>query len=389
MAVGLGELVGWLGLQQHTLRKAGLLAEKGPDMAALALDEMVRQSAAVAFIFCAGQIFRKIGQACIQQRQQGAEGILLAAVGRGGDQDEVPGGIPAESLDQLMALVLAAIAFAGKGAGVCFIDDDKFRAAAQKIVPVAVGFDKIGGDHDEGIMLKEGFARAALLLQAACRVGQYQLGGDMEFLLQFALPLFGQLRRAQDSDSVDLAALQQLAGDEAGLDGLADADIVSDEQTHGIEPKGHEQRCQLIRTRLNRNLAERAEGAGAGAKTDAQGIAKQMTRVVVSQLSRIGEVEPGRLNFFQGGEDAGDFILGAAKRPHHQELCIRAGQDHPFPAARLDQRSDRIVHVRLPKIQGYWRRMGCHSPVWLKRMTVMPRSARAASCSVSRCRRSG
>jgi len=388
-AVGFRELVDRFGFEQHPLGEAGLLTHKGLDMAALALDKMVRQPATMAFVFRAGQILRQGAELFVQQGQQGAKGILLAAVRCGSDQEEMAGGVPADALDELMALVLTAVALAGKGAGVGLIDDDELGAGAQKIVAAAVGFDEIGRDHDKGIVLKKGFTRPALPLQPARRMGQHQFGGDMKFLIQLALPLFGQLRRAEHGDAFDLAAVEQLAGDEAGLNGLADADIVGDEQAHGIESKGHEQRCELIRPGLDGNFAERAEGTGAGAKADAQGVAEQMAGAVIAKLPRIGEIEAGGADFFQGSENAGDLVLGAAEGPHHKQFLIRTGQDHPFTAARMDQRADSVTHAGLPKIQGYCATIARQSSSRSKRTTVMPRSARAASCSRSRCRRSG
>ncbi|OQA17879.1 MAG: hypothetical protein BWY63_02230 [Chloroflexi bacterium ADurb.Bin360] len=68
---------------------------------------------------------------------------------------------------------------------------------------------------------------------------QHQFRLDVEFLGQLALPLFGQMRRTEHRQPLHLAAIQQLAGDQPRLDGLADADVVGDEQAHGIEAQRH------------------------------------------------------------------------------------------------------------------------------------------------------
>ena len=52
----------------------------------------------------------------------------------------------------------------------------------------------------------------------------------MPNLLEFALPLFGERRAAEYGKAVCVALLQQLGGDQACLDGLADADVVGDQQ---------------------------------------------------------------------------------------------------------------------------------------------------------------
>ena len=56
----------------------------------------------------------------------------------------------------------------------------------------------------------------------------------MKFLAQFYLPLFGQVRRAEYRDALDFATIQQFTPDQASLDRLADADIISDQQAYRI-----------------------------------------------------------------------------------------------------------------------------------------------------------
>jgi hypothetical protein len=50
--------------------------------------------------------------------------------------------------------------------------------------------------------------------------------------LQFALPLLAQVGRAQHGHALDLAAVEQFACDQSALDGLADADVVGNQQAH-------------------------------------------------------------------------------------------------------------------------------------------------------------
>ena len=77
-----------------------------------------------------------------------------------------------------------------------------------------------------------------------------------------ALPLLGEVRRAEDGEPLALAAVQELRGDEAGLDRLADADVVGDEEPDGVLPQRHEQRHELVGPRARpRYRAKRAERA--------------------------------------------------------------------------------------------------------------------------------
>ena len=78
------------------------------------------------------------------------------------------------------------------------------------------------------------------------------------------------MRRADHGKARDLAAVEQLADDQAGLDGLADADVVGDEQADRFLPERHQQRNQLVGARLEGEIAEGAERSGTGAELEAE-----------------------------------------------------------------------------------------------------------------------
>ena len=95
------------------------------------------------------------------------------------------------------------------------------------------------------------------------------------FSRKLVLPLLGQVRRTQHGQPPDLAAIEQLARDEAGLDGLADADVVGDQQPHRIELERHHQRHELVGPRLDRDAPEAAERTGGRARREPCRIAQQ------------------------------------------------------------------------------------------------------------------
>ena len=70
---------------------------------------------------------------------------------------------------------------------------------------------------------------------------------ETEPLLHFALPLFKHRRRGRDDDGADLLAEQQLASDQAGLDGLAQPGVVGNEQVDPGELQRLAQRFHLVR----------------------------------------------------------------------------------------------------------------------------------------------
>jgi hypothetical protein len=76
--------------------------------------------------------------------------------------------------------------------------------------------------------------------------------------------------------------------DERGLDGLADTDVVGDEQAHRIELERHEQRHELVGARLDGDLAEAAERAGAAPQRQQQRVAQELRRVVAGLVPHLG-----------------------------------------------------------------------------------------------------
>jgi len=113
----------------------------------------------------------------------------------------------------------------------------------------------------------------------------------MEVGFELAHPLVDKVGRAKDGETFDIAAIEQLSCNERGLDGLADADIVGDEQTHRIEFERHEQRNELIGARLDGYLPKPAEWAGTSAQRQQEGVAQEKSGVMSRLLARIGTWE--------------------------------------------------------------------------------------------------
>src|SRR6266852_5720762 len=87
----------------------------------------------------------------------------------------------------------------------------------------------------------------AALPPHACEVGAVQdLENEAEALLELGLPLLEDRRRCGDDDELRLLAKQELAGDEAGLDGLAEAGVVRDEEVDARESERLAQWLHLV-----------------------------------------------------------------------------------------------------------------------------------------------
>ena len=254
-----------------------------------------------------------------------------------------------EALQELVALVAAAPGASRRGAGVGLVDDHQLGAGAQEVVAAAVGLDEVGRDDDVGVMLEERLRRRAGRAPGRVAVlGSTSSASMWNLSRSSACHCSARWGGQSTARFLRLAAVEQLAGDQAGLDGLADADVVGDQQPHRVQLQRHQERHELVRPGLDGELGERAERAGARAEAQPHGVAQQPARREVAELGRIGKVEAGRLDRFQRQVDAGDLVVGAAQRAQHQEVVGRFGQHDPFAAPRLDQRADGEGHACLP-----------------------------------------
>ena len=197
------------------------------------------------------------------------------------------------------------------------------------------------------------------------------------FVGQLPLPLLGQRRAAQHGQPGRVALVEQLGGDQAGLDGLADADVVGDQQPDRVLPQRHQQRHELVGAGLDGEPGQRAERPGAGPEPDPQRRAQQPGADAVPASSGSGGLEGGRADLLQRGEDAGDLVVAAAERAQHEEVGrLGLGQHDPLAAAGLHQRA----HLERRKLS---RRHRVPSPVRRTRSGSGPRpppSRRRARC---------
>ncbi len=87
---------------------------------------------------------------------------------------------------------------------------------------------------------------------------------EAEALLELVLPLLEDRRRRGDDDGLRLLAQQQLAGDEARLDRLAEAGVVGDEEVDARQPERLAQRLHLVGVDLDAGAERRLEEVRVG-----------------------------------------------------------------------------------------------------------------------------
>jgi hypothetical protein len=102
------------------------------------------------------------------------------------------------------------------------------------------------------------------------------------------------MRGAEHSHLSDLAPVEELAGDDRRLDGLADTDVVGDEQPHRIELERHHQRHELVRPGLGGDAAEAPEGTRRGARREARRVAQELPCGEVAEIGFAGKPERRR-----------------------------------------------------------------------------------------------
>ena len=191
---------------------------------------------------------------------------------------------------------------------------------------------------------EDALARRNAPLQAPCAPGGDGGSADVEPNLQLGHPLVHEMRRTEDDGAIDVAAVEQLTRDEQGLDGLPHPDVVRDEQAHGVELEGHEQRHNLVRPRFDRNLTDAAKRARSPPQREQQRVTQQEGRVVPAELVGVRQREPGFANRleFQREVDERPVLVRARDRADSERLRRASAEDDPLPPTGADEASGRV-----------------------------------------------
>ena len=140
------------------------------------------------------------------------------------------------------------------------------------------------------------------------------------------------MRRTDDSQPFDLATVDKLPRDQAGLDGFADANIVGDEEPDGVQLERHEQWHQLISAWLDVEITETPKGPGAGPEFQAKRIPQEEGRFLRTRLIRVRQVKRRRhrcLGLERQIDERG-IVFCSAKRPKLQKIGAQLGQNDPI-----------------------------------------------------------
>ena len=324
-----------------------VVADVGP----ATLHHVLREPAAEPPAVVGGGVGGEVGELRVEELDEGAERRLLAAVRGGGDEDEVPLRVGGETGDEVVALV-TSLALCPPGGGVGLVHDHQLRARPQELVATAVGLDEVHRHDDVRVDVEERLVQGAAPLQPGGGGREHDLGVDLELLGEFALPLLCQVRGAEDGEAGGVALVEELPGDQPGLQGLADADVVGDEQADRVEAERHEQGDELVGPGLDGDAGEGAERARPGAEPETERVAQEGAGAVVAHEVRVGESEAGRRHRFKRRPDPGDLVVGAPEGPEHEEVVVGVGEHDPLAAAGPHEGSHPEAHDPVPKISG-------------------------------------
>ncbi|MEP7006547.1 MAG: hypothetical protein ABI810_11220 [Sphingomonas bacterium] len=89
---------------------------------------------------------------------------------------------------------------------------------------------------------------------------------EAELGFEFVLPLDGHRRWGRDDDEIDPLSQQQFSRDEAGLDGLAQAHVVSDKKVHARKAERLSKWQQLISIQTDAGAKRRLQQLTVGSR---------------------------------------------------------------------------------------------------------------------------
>ena len=244
------------------------------DVLARALDEVPGEFDALRLGERGDFVAGKFGS---EQREQRTERFGNAAVRRGREKNHVASGRGREVFQEFVALVLIAGDTGGGCRAVRLVHDHEVRAVLDEIVALPVALHEINADNLERVVAKDAARTGgdAPFKLADC-AGTDDYGVEVEFLVEFLLPLLTKIGRTQDAEVFNFSAIQHFAHDEQPLDGFADANIVGDEHSDGVEAQGHEQRDKLVCARTDGHATQRTERRRTFAQREPRRLPEQM-----------------------------------------------------------------------------------------------------------------
>jgi len=287
-----------------TLGEAGLSAHPPLNVRPAPLDKALGEIGALALGDC---LQVEPFKATIHHSKEREEALFDAAMRSGGQEQEMLPGPIGYCTDQFVALLLLLRATATRlGGRVRFIHDNQVGAVHQEIVLVPLGLDEIdAGDQVRIVPIRTEALTGKFPFQPGDGAGPDDSCLDLELQLQLALPLVAKVRWAEHADALNVAPIEQLAGDLGSLNGLANAHIVGNKHTDGVKAKRHDERNELVGAGPHREPTERTKRSGSTAQAKARCVPQQPSGDEVAGGVGARRLELSRLDlaFLKGQTD--------------------------------------------------------------------------------------
>src|SRR5205823_1597163 len=99
-------------------------------------------------------------------------------------------------------------------------------ARSEEVVASSIRLDVVEAHDDDRELLEDRTSGRQAALQTSGGRREYEGGVQVELLRKLRLPLLSEVWRTQHRQSLRITLIEELADDQAGLDRLADADVV-------------------------------------------------------------------------------------------------------------------------------------------------------------------
>ncbi len=205
----------------------------------------------------------------IENLEQGGETVRMAVVRRRGEKQTV-----FEALGQFLhgsgGLRVDRVSLpAGWGRVVCLVQDQQCGGAeiaepVEHRSGVTLVDQQAVRDQETGVRRPRVYSEAAFAADALHVFLVEDFEDEPEAGFEFLLPLEQHRRRAGHDDLSHLFAKQQFAGNQAGLDGLPQPDIVGDEQVDARQKQCLSERFELVSVEANAGAEGGLEESGIG-----------------------------------------------------------------------------------------------------------------------------
>ena len=189
----------------------------------------------------------------VEQLQEEGEVLRVAPVRRGGEEQEMGGVVP-ERLAEAVALAL--VAPVARRHPVRLVHDDQVPVRLRQAGEDLLALGEVEGGDDLRVLLP--LVDAELFADVAAPQDHERF---VEFLPEFALPLEGEVRRADHQDALDETAQFQFADEESGHDRLPRPGVVGEQEADaGAAEEMVVHRVELVRERVHPGGGEREPG---------------------------------------------------------------------------------------------------------------------------------